>query len=97
MEFVFGMEYIYLNQEEIIQLNKDLIPKRTNRSSIADTSSLSTLVSQEVKKILNNKIGTIFENNIRKALEIEYNWKISDIPRKFFYREIIFKGKTYII
>ena len=89
MEFVIKMEYIYLNQEEIIQLNKDLMPKRTNRSSSADVSSLSTLVSQEVKKAINNKIGAIFENNIRKTLEIEYDWKISDIPRNFFYRGII--------
>ena len=97
MEFVIKMEYIYLNQEEIIQLNKDLMPKRTNRSSSADVSSLSTLVSQEVKKTVKRIIGPIFENNIIKTLEIEYNWKISDITRHFFYREIIFKTKSYII
>ena len=97
MEFVIKMEFIYLNQEEIIQLNKDLMPKRTNRSSSADISSLSTLVSQEVKKTVNNIIGGVFENNIRKTLEIDYDWKISDIPRNFCYRKIIFKGKTYII
>jgi hypothetical protein len=46
------MEFIYLNEEEIIQFNKDLISKRTNISSSADNSSLSTLVSQEVKRLL---------------------------------------------
>ena len=91
MEFVIKMEYIYLNQEEIIQLNKDLMPKRTNRSSSAVVSSLSTLVSQEVKKAINNKIGVIFENNIRKTLEIEYDWKISDIPRKFFIEKLLIR------
>ena len=35
--------------------------------------------------------------SLRKTLEIEYNWKFSDILRHFAYREIIFKGKTYII
>ena len=49
MEFVIGMEYIYLSKEEIVQLNKDLMSKRTNRSSSTDNSSLSILVSQEVK------------------------------------------------
>ena len=96
MEFVIGMEYIYISQEEIIQLNKDLMSS-INRSSSADISNLSTLVSQEIKKTVNREIESIFKNNIRKTLEIEYNWKFSDIPRHFAYREIIFKGKTYII
>ena len=97
MEFVIGMEFIYLSEEEIIQFNKDLISKRTNISSSADNSSLSTLVSQEVKKTVKRIIGPIFENNIIKTLEIEYNWKISDIPMHFFNREIILKRKSYII
>ena len=97
MEFVIGIEYIYLSKEEIIQLNKDLMSKRINRSSSADNSSLSILVSQEVKKTVNRIICPIFENNIRKTLEIEHNWIISDIPSHFFYREIIFKRKSYII
>ena len=97
MEFVIGMKFIYLSEEEIIQFIKDLISKRTNLSSSADNSSLSTLVSQEIKKTVNRIIGLIFENNIIKTLEIEYNWKISNIPRHFFYREIIFKRKSYII
>ena len=97
MEFVIGMEFIYLNEEEIIQFNKDLISKRINMSSSADNSSLSTLVSQEVKKTVKRIIGPLFENNIIKTLEIEYNWKISDITRHFFYREVIFKRKSYII
>ena len=78
MEFVIGMKFIYLSEEEIIQFIKDLISKRTNLSSSADNSSLSTLVSQEVKKTVNRIIGLIFENNIIKTLEIEYNWKISE-------------------
>ena len=90
------MEYIYLNQEEIIQLNKDLMPKRTNRFSSADISSLLTLVSPEVKKAVNNKIGVIFENNIRKTLEIEYDWKIQIFQGNFFIEKLYLKEKPIL-
>lgn len=97
MEFVIEMKYIYLSPDEIIQLSKDLMSNRKNRSSSADISGISSIVSQKVKRTVNAEIGPIFENNIRKTLEIEYNWKCSDIPRHFFYREILFKEKIYII
>ena len=47
--------------------------KRANKASSTERSKLSILVSKDVKSINNAEIGPIFEDNIRKTLEIEYN------------------------
>ena len=103
MEFIIK-KAMYLTQSEINQLQKDLMSSnkslaRTAPISTSDNSSdrISDLVIKEVEKEINDDIGLLFEENIRKTLEIEYNWKLSYIPRKFFYRDIKFKGKIYLL
>ena len=98
---------MYLTKKEIKQLQKDLMCSNNNNSNIGRTRAnsqsnnssdkISTLVMKEVKKTKNSDIGLLFEENIRKTLELEYNWELADIPRKFFYRDIQFKGKSYLL
>ena len=85
------MEYKYLTDAEIIKLKGELMSKASKLKTISD------LISDEIKQDKNNDKGKNFENNIRLALKNQYNWKISDIPRHFFYRKIIYKNKEYII
>lgn len=89
------MKYQYLTQNEILQLNKELM-NRGNKSN-EEKSSISSIVNKEIIKIKNGEIGQIFEYNIRKTLENEFNLEIADIPRHFYYRIIKHKNKTYII
>ena len=62
-------------------------PSKSNKSSISD------IIEREIAKKLNSKTGKIFEENIRKCLKINLDWKKGKIKRKFFYREISFKNK----
>ena len=100
---------MYLTNIEIIQLKKDLMSTTASNSkgnNIGNNSQntiginsakISDIVSKEIRKRKNGEIGVKFEENIRKTLELEYNWKVADIPRHFFYRQIIYKGKSYYI
>ena len=103
MEFIIK-KAMYLTQSEINQLQKDLMSSNKSLSRTAPISTsdndydrISALVIKEVEKEINDDIGLLFEENIRKTLEIEYDWKLSYIPRKFFYRDIKFKGKSYLL
>lgn len=94
---------MYLTKEEIKQLKSDLMFRRSKSTSAStntknnnnNSESIARIVMKEVRKVRNGEIGITFEENIRKALEIEYKWKIPYIWRHFFYRDISFKGKTY--
>ena len=100
---------MYLTNIEIIKLKKNLMSTATsksrgnNRSNTSlntistNSAKISQIVSKEIKKIKNGEIGVRFEENIRKTLELEYNWKMADTPRHFYYRKIIYKGKSYYI
>ena len=63
------------------------LPSKSNKSSISD------IIEREIAKKLNSKTGKIFEENIRKCLKINLDWKVGKIKRMFFYREISFKNK----
>ena len=97
---------------EILQLKMNLMginkPKKRysindfgekNLSDISHNSKISDIVEKEISKKINGKIGILFEDNIRKSLEINLDWKEGKIKREFFYREISFKNqkKKYII
>jgi hypothetical protein len=99
---------MYLTNPEISQLKKNLMSKAfsnsrgSNRSTSLNTidfnsAKISNIVSKEIKKIKNGEIGIRFEENIRKTLEFEYKWKSAEIPRHFYYRQIIYKRKIYYI
>ncbi len=45
-------------------------------------------ISSLYKRFKNTDIGKIFETNILQALNIKYGWKIKNIERHFFYREL---------
>ena len=91
---------------KIMKLKIDLMnpknpPKKYNvfDSGISDSSKISSIVKKEVAKKINSKAGKLFEENVRKILEFNLNWKEGKIKRSFFYREISFlnKQKKYII
>ena len=97
---------------EILQLKMNLMginePKKRysitdsgekNLSDISHNSKISDIVEKEISKKENDKIGILFEDNIRKSLEINLDWKEGKIKREFFYREISLKNhkKKYII
>ena len=101
---------MYSTNDEIKQLQADLMSRSTtysfrtnarrnaaNNTENYSADNISTIVTKEIKKTKNGDIGLLFEENIRKTLEIEYNWKNAFIPRHFFYREIIFKEKHYYL
>ena len=69
------------------------------RSTYSSNKSISTIVRKEVSKKINGNIGKLFEENIRKSLEINLNWEEDKIKRSFFYREISIKShkEKYII
>lgn len=91
---------------KIIQLKINLMdPKNPPKeykesvSGITSNSRISSIVQKEITKKINSKTGKLFEDNIRKSLEINLNWEEGRIKRSFFYREISFrnKKKKYII
>ena len=99
---------MYLTNIEISHLKKNLMStaapnsRGNNRSNTSlnisiNSTKISKIVSKEIKKIKNSEIGVRFEENIRKTLELEYNWKVADTPRHFYHRQIIYKGKSYYI
>ena len=99
---------MYLTNCEIYQLKTDLMSKsvssrtRVRRSTTKNSENsspdkISKIITKEIKKIKNGETGLLFEDNIRKTLEIEYNWKNASIPRHFFYRIIIINGKSYYL
>lgn len=84
-------EYEYLNQYEINILKRDLMAKNN------DLETLSSLISTEVNDIINDERGNNLEENIRKTVENEFEWKISQIPRAFFYKKITVNNEDRII
>ena len=85
------MEYNYLTDEQINTLKIELMSKTTGLKSLSD------IILDAIKMDKNREKSHHFENNIRLSLQNYYNWKISSIPRDFFYRKIIYKKKDYII
>ena len=87
----YYMEYNYLTDEQINRLKIELMSKTTGLKSLSD------IIFDAIRTDKNNDKGKHFGNNIRLSLKNYYNWKISSIPRNFFYRKIIYKNKDYII
>lgn len=86
----------YINSsEEINNLRKDLKEtKNTETKTTSDNSTddiphnLKQLISQEVKRKINEKIGLEFEDNIRGVFKYMFNLKESTIPREINYRKV---------
>ena len=95
---------MYLTNEQIIDLSKNLMPKKGSTTSTKystikyyDKNEISNICKEEIRKEKNIELGFIFEENIRNACEVEYGMHSSDIPRNFFYREITYNEKIYFI
>ena len=69
-----------LNKNDIFKMIKD---------------DISKLINERINCFHKNQIAFIFEENIRKVLQIEFNWSQSQIPRDFYYREIKVKNSPY--
>ena len=75
------------SKKKINKLKRDLMSKNNN-----------SLLSSSYKRLKNIDIGKIFEKNILEVLKSEYGWKIPNIQKYFFYREIRHDGiKEFII
>ena len=102
---------LFNNRKEIIKLNSDLMAKRRlnkrknrrkgNNSSITpsniSTSFISNkTISSKITEIIKEEKEKLFESNIRKILEFEFNWKQFG-EREFYYRRVISNGNDYIL
>ena len=102
---------LFNNRKEIIKLNSDLMAKRRlnkrknrrkgNNSSITpsniSTSFISNkTISSKITEIIKEEKEKLFESNIRKTLEFEFNWKQFG-EREFYYRRVISNGNDYIL
>ena len=87
------MEISHINNSavEIIKLKADLMSRHSN--SISDTKFASDCAIQ----VINEEKGKILEDNIRQSLVEKLGWKQDDLPRKIYYREILFDNKYRII
>ena len=96
---------MYLSNNEMKQLKKDLMTSTNQRNttyttfnpSINTSSDIAPLVRREVKSYINNTIGPIFETNIRNTLEVEFNWEKTNYPRHFFFRKIYFDERSFFL
>ena len=105
-ENIQRMQKNYICKSDIKTLKADLMGKRrrSNRSnrnaknnSFYSNRSMSNISSQYFS-LRNDEIGQDFEENIRNILIMDYNWKESNIKRKFKFREISYRfKKLYII
>ena len=99
------MKINYLRKFDIKKLKADLMGKRkrnnkTRRNAKSNSfhykHSVSNISSQYFS-LRNDEIGQDFEENIRKILTIDYNWKETNIKRKFKFREIRYRFKKMFI
>ena len=71
----------YENKQILGKMNKD-----NKNKSLTLTEADKEYISNLIKIKENDKIGKLFEENIRKTMELEFGWKVSGIPRFFFFR-----------
>lgn len=74
-----------------------IINQKKQMSSITVSKGLKNYILNLIKITENDKIGKLFEENIRKTIEIELGWKISNIPRFFFFRKLQDINSTNIL
>lgn len=80
------MERKSIYQKNSITRTLTLINKNDILNMIKD--DISIMIDEKINNFHKNQVALTFEENIRKALQIELNWSQSQIPRDFFYREI---------
>ena len=79
---------MYITSDEIKQLKNDLMSTTNQRTTVYKTFLSYNNISSE-RNAINSIEGKIFENNVIKTLEIEYNWEKSSYPRHFFIGKFI--------
>jgi len=72
---------LYKNHNDILKLKKELMSQNS-------TNSKSSGLSSKVYKFINKEHGNNFEVNVKNILEMKYQWKETNINRKFLYTEI---------
>ena len=83
------------------RLNKRKNRRKGNNSS-KTSSNISTsfisnkTISSKITEIIKEEKEKLFESNIRKTLEFEFNWKQFG-EREFYYRRVICNGNDYIL
>ena len=87
--------------EEIIyskNSDNDIKALKENLINPGSHSSSSTkIISETVRQVINEEIGKIFENNLIELFQSQLKWTIGEIPRTFFYRELLVGSKIEIV
>ncbi len=79
------------SDNDIKELKENLMNPRSH------SSSSTKIISETVHQATNEKVGKIFENNLIELLKSELKWTIGEIPRSFFYRELLVGTKIEIV
>ena len=79
------------SDNDIKELKENLMNPRSH------SSSSTKIISETVHQVINEKVGKIFENNLIELLQSELKWTIGEIPRTFFYRELLVGTKIEIV
>ena len=86
------------NKYEIGQ-NSDIIKLKEDLMASSTSVTTKSEIDKSVREILNTEFGELYKNNIRRILEVYYNYKKIEFPRKIFYKKIQWskKGKIKLI
>ena len=88
------MEEIIYNKNSDNDI-KDLKENLMNQGS--NSSSSTKIILETVRQVINEEIGKIFQNNLIELLQSQLKWTIGEIPRTFFYRELLIGSKIEIV
>ena len=98
--------YIIQGADEINKLKQNLMTDQgktittsstketaNNENNDNDNKKLRKIAAEEIRRIMNERIGNIFEENIRGCLECEFEFQKSPIERNVEVREIKIKNR----
>ena len=88
IQYITSINYELQQQENQLMSKKFVTKKEVSDMINAAIKYIKKIINERIKAYNNSKIGTIFEENIRKTLEIKLKWEISDVPHSFFFRKV---------
>ena len=88
IQYITSINYELQQQENQLMSKKFVTKKEVSDMINAAIKYIKKIINERIKAYNNSKIGRIFEENIRKTLEIKLKWEISDVPHSFFFRKV---------
>jgi len=79
------------SDNDIKELKENLMNPRSH------CNSSTKIISETVHQEINKKDGKIFKNNLIEILQSQLKWTIGEVPRTFFYRELLVGSKIEIV